>query len=143
MPGHSTDVLPGITPTRKPSTSRPPLLRPGVMNGNRDWIIGLECHGDTILVYPSRKAFTVTDLEGGRAPALLQATIRDMIARRQASVLPGEPPYRPLIRFLVRPDGLRVYYVAYPLLEALHLSMGRVDIHSDDELRRSLYPGTY
>ena len=32
-------------------------------------------------------------------------------------VRPGEPPYRPLIRLIVRPDGLRSYYLAFPALD--------------------------
>ena len=112
-----------------------------MLRANRDWIIGLECRGTEIILHPGQKSFAVAALEDGSSATALASTLRDLIARRQASVLPGQPPYRPLLRFLVWPNGLRGYYDAYPLLEGLRLPMGRVDIHSNDELRRALYPG--
>ena len=51
-----------------------------------------------------------------------------LVDRRQASVRPGEPPYRPLLRFQVHPDGLRGYYFAYPLLERLRIPMSRENL---------------
>ena len=53
----------------------------------------------------------------------LLADVRQMIDRRQAAVRPGEPAYRPQFRFLVHADGLRSYYLAYPALESLKLTM--------------------
>ena len=58
---------------------------------------------------------------------LLQA-VTHLIARRQASVRAGDPPYRPQVRFLVRPDALRTYYQAYPTLEPLHIPLTRQNI---------------
>ena len=58
-----------------------------------------------------------------------------MVARRQASVRPGEAPYRPQLRFLVRPDGLRSFHLAYPALESLRLPMTRQDIDRNEEVR--------
>ena len=55
-----------------------------------------------------------------------------MIARRQATVRPGEPPYRPMIRFRVLPDGLRTYHLAYPALEALHVPMTRENVDPEE-----------
>ena len=57
------------------------------------------------------------------------------IARHQASVRPGEPPYRPQIRFRVRPDGLRSYYLAYPALESLRVPMSRENVESGEAAR--------
>ena len=61
----------------------------------------------------------------GKLLAVLNAS-GYVTARRQATVRPGDPLYRPQIRFLVRPNGLRTYYLAYPLLESLQvpLSLG-------------------
>ena len=58
-----------------------------------------------------------------------------MVARRQASVRAGEPPYRPQIRFLVRPDGKRAYYQAYPALESLQLPMFQQNLDADEDVR--------
>ena len=58
----------------------------------------------------------------------LAGVVRELIDHRQASVPPGEPAYRPRIRFLVRADGLRSYYEASEALEALQLPMTRENI---------------
>jgi hypothetical protein len=54
-----------------------------------------------------------------------------LIARRQVTVRPGEPPYRPVLDFRVSPDGLRSYYAANALLEALHLPAARENVGAD------------
>ena len=46
-------------------------------------------------------------------------TVTNLIARRQASVRAGEPPYRPVICFQVSSEGLKTYYHAWPLLDRL------------------------
>jgi hypothetical protein len=61
---------------------------------------------------------------------LLQA-VRQLIARRQAGVRPGDPPYRPQVRFLVHPDGLRTYHLAYPALEPLGVPLTRQNYEPD------------
>ena len=58
----------------------------------------------------------------------LKEAVEQLIARRQATVRPGEPPYRPLIRFRVHPEGLRAYYLAYPALEGLGVPMTRENV---------------
>lgn len=104
--------------------------------GNRDWFILLECRGDSLVVYPSGRRFTTqelnTDPQAGKA--LLEA-VRQMIAHRQAMVRPGEPPWRPQMRFLVRPDGVRTFYLAYPLLEPAGAPMTRHNLDADEEIR--------
>jgi hypothetical protein len=62
----------------------------------------------------------------------LLAAVQQLIARRQATVRPGEPPYRPMIRFRVWPDGWRSYYLAYPALEALHVPMARENLDLEE-----------
>jgi hypothetical protein len=57
-----------------------------------------------------------------------------MIARRQSSVKPGEPPYRPQVRFLVRPDGLLALHRAYPGLEPIHIAMTRTDLEANEDV---------
>jgi hypothetical protein len=113
-------------------------LRPGLFTGNRDWIISIECTADALVLYPSGQRIAPAEPgrpESGNNP-LLEAVQR-LIARRQATVRPGEPPYRPIIRFRVRPDGLRCYYLAYPALEALHLPMTRENMDPEEEKEAS------
>ena len=109
------------------------------MIGNRDLVIGVECTRDSLILYPGRQRFatTILDQPSGQNPLML--AIRQGIERRQASVRQGEPPYRPLVRFLVRPDGLRTYYQVYPSLQALHLPMTRVSLAADEEAAKHLF----
>jgi hypothetical protein len=103
---------------RKPAP-KPRALRPARIGGSRDWTIFIECRYDGLILYPSRQQFTQAELD--QAPAvnpMLQALAK-MIQRRQALVRPGEPPYRPQVRFLVRQDGMRCFHAANPLVEAL------------------------
>jgi hypothetical protein len=104
----------------------PPL---GRILGNRDWLIYIECDADGVVVKQGNQRFTLQALSatGGGEHPLVQS-VRQMIARRQATIRAGEPPYRPMLRFQVRPDGLRAYYLAYPLLEALQVPMARENV---------------
>jgi hypothetical protein len=104
----------------------PPL---GRVLANRDWFIYLECTAEGVTLTHGNQKFPVDTLTvptTGEHP--LVETVRQLIAKRQATVLPGEPPYRPLLRFQVRPDGQRAYYRAYPLLETLRLPMSRENL---------------
>ena len=57
-----------------------------------------------------------------------------MIARRQALLRPGEPPYRPEIRFLMRPENLGTFHVAYPALDPLPVPKRRQNLDPDDDV---------
>ncbi len=118
--------LPFDQATKPPSPPPLPLSR---LLGNRDYLIVLECTADAVIVHPGGHAFDTAALPGRADPYQdLVQTIQQLIARRQASVQPGEPPYRPLLRFQIHSDGLRSYYRAYPLLEGLRLPMTRENV---------------
>ena len=57
-----------------------------------------------------------------------------MIDRRQATVRPGDLPYRPQIRFLVWPDALRSFHLAYPALEGLAVPKTRQNLQPEDDV---------
>ena len=81
------------------------------------------------MLQPSRHRILTSDIS--RVPATqspLRKEIEEMIARRQASLRPGETPYRPMIRFRVWPNGVRTYYLAYPALESLGVPMTRENV---------------
>jgi hypothetical protein len=104
--------------------------------GNRDWILRVECLGDAVVLYPSSRRFLTATLapnQDGRKE-LVQA-VQQMIARRQATVRPGELPYRPQIRFLVRPEGVRTFFQVYPVLEVVGVPMNRQDVEQDEDVR--------
>jgi hypothetical protein len=96
----------------------------------------VECRGDALVLYPGGRRFSAAAVvaEPETARALVEA-VRGMIAHRQAMVRPGDPPYRPQIRFLVRPDGLRTFYLAYPVLEPVQVPMTRQNLDAEEEIR--------
>jgi hypothetical protein len=113
----------------------PPTLRPALIGGDRDYIIPVECRADKIIVHPYGNSFSADSLAPGNGGAvLLQETINRMIARRQMAVRPGELPFRPQVRFMVRPDGLRALHRAYPVLDELHIPMTRQNLDAEEEI---------
>lgn len=90
--------------------------------GARDWVIAVECQTDAYLLHPG--AIRVSS--GDNA---LSVAVRQEITRRQALA-----PYQPHIRFLVRPDGVRMYYRAFPLLEGLGVPMSRQNLLAGEEV---------
>lgn len=106
---------------------RPPPL--GKIIGNRDFPIVINCTAQGVNLMPGGAIFSEEDLRLQKPGEhhLVQA-VRQLIYRRQGSLRPGEPPYRPLLRFQIHPDGLRTYYLAYPLLERLRLPMTRENL---------------
>jgi hypothetical protein len=123
-------------PTRR--GPRPLPFRAGPLNPDRNWLLAIECRADGLLL-PTGRRIAASELSpaAGAASPLFEA-VQQLIARKQATVRPGEPPYRPRIRFLVRPDGFRTYYLAYPALEPLGLPMTRENL---DPLEDDKKPG--
>jgi len=107
----------------------PPAAPLGRILGNRDWLIYIECTAEGVVVKQGNQKFSVESLAkqtSGEHP--LVKAVQQMIERRQATVRAGEPPYRPMLRFQVRPDGLRSYYLAYPLFGNTRLPMARENL---------------
>jgi hypothetical protein len=115
----------------RPSPSTPPP-RPLRLIGNRDWVIPVECRADGVVVRSLGQKLPVASLTGKAAAdnPLLQV-VKQMIDRRQAGVRPGEPPYRPQVRFLIYPDGLRTYFLTFPALEPLGIPLTRQNVEAD------------
>jgi hypothetical protein len=114
---------------------RPVALRPARLQGDRDWVIFIECQPDAVILYPSHRVFpltTVSRFPANNNPLLL--AVQQLIDRRQASVPPGHSPYRPEIRFLVRPDSTRTFHVAYPAVEALQVPKRRQNLEAEDDV---------
>ncbi len=120
-------------PDKSPSPARP---RPIRLIGNRDWIIPIECRADGVVLRNAGQKFTTTSLTGGAENPLL-LTLRQTIARRQATVRPGEPPYRPQLRFLIYPDGLKTYYTALSAVDPLGVTVTRQNVEADSPPRPS------
>lgn len=96
--------------------------------GSRDFVITIDCFADHVSVFPTGLQYKWTAANAQETDRALVQAITNLISRRQASVRPGEAPYRPVIRFQVAADGLRTYLRAYPLLEHLRIPMTRENV---------------
>src|SRR5262249_35922042 len=112
---------------------RPPGLHPARLNGDRDYLIFIECRPDGVVLYPSQKQFPLTTLKPGPDNALVR-TVQQMIDRKQSGVRPGELPYRPQLRFLVRPESLQTYHLTYPLFNPLPITKTRQNLIPEDDV---------
>jgi hypothetical protein len=115
----------GAEPKKK-SVAPPPI---GRVLGNKDFVITIDCYREHVSVFPGGMTFRWTAVNMKTTDQALVQAIKNLIAKRQASVRPGEPPYRPIIRFQVSTEGLRTYYQAYPLLEPLGVAMRRENVN--------------
>jgi hypothetical protein len=106
---------------KKPSPA-PPLSR---LLGNKDFVITISCKSDFVTVTPGGYTFRWSADNAKETDQALIASVKNLIARRQASVQPGEPPYQPILRFHVSSDGRNTLYRAYPLLETIGVPMTR------------------
>ncbi len=127
-PGDGGPSAPGSGPRAPDGEKRRTAAPRLVLYGNRDWFIPIECRADGLRIQLTGETFALAVLSTDEGRSALHSAVEQMIARRQASVRPGEPPYRPMVRFRVRSDGLRAYYLAYPALEPLHVPMSREDV---------------
>jgi hypothetical protein len=87
----------------------------------------IDCLPDRIVVSPGALNYDLPSLAKGRSGELRNMVL-GQIARWTSAVPPGETPSRIEIHFRVRPDGLRAYYEAYPILEDVHLPMVRESV---------------
>jgi hypothetical protein len=111
--------------TDKKPTPAPPLSR---LLGNKDFIITVDCHGDYVTITPGSLTYRWTASNLKETDDAIVQSVKNLIARRQASVQPGEPPYRPLIRLCVHADGRNTLYRAYPLLDRVGVTMTRENV---------------
>jgi hypothetical protein len=104
--------------------------------GNRDWVIPVECRADAVVLRNAGQKFAASSLTAAADNPLLQS-LRQTITRRQATVRSGEPPYRPQVRFLIYPDGLRTYYLALSAVDPLGVTVTRQNVEADPSPRPS------
>lgn len=124
MPPSALDRFSSTKAARKPLPS-PALSR---LLGNKDFLITIDCYADFVTVSPGGMSFRWTAANSKSADEAFSKAIGNLIERRQASVLPGEPPYRPLISFRVTADGRPMCLHVYPLLEPLRVPMTRENV---------------
>jgi hypothetical protein len=119
--------MPSLGGDKKKATRKtpPPVSR---IIGNRDFLITITCYQDHATVTPGSAQFRWPTKGSPEEDQALTRYVQQLIERRQASVVPGEVPYRPVIRFQVAPGGLRTYYCAYPPLGTLHVAMMRENL---------------
>ena len=122
------------TPLPPSKTHQPAPLRPARLSGDRDWILYVECKPEGVVIYPTQLLVPAAALNRPSGSNPLLQTVQHMIDRKQASVRPGEMPYRPEVRFLVRPEAERTYHLAYPTLDALAAPKTSQYLGPDDEV---------
>ncbi|HZY84365.1 MAG TPA: hypothetical protein VFE78_06015, partial [Gemmataceae bacterium] len=125
-------VLAGSRPKGLPPARRPVPLRPAQLHGTRP--IFLECQADAVVLLPARREFPVSALTREPAGGPLVQAVRLALERQRAARLPDDPPLRPQIVFLVRPDGVRTYHLTYPLLGTLPAAQMRRNLHADEDV---------
>ena len=124
--------LPELGP-RKSSTPAP--LRAARLFADRDWVIYVECKFEEILVHPNRLVIPTSLLASEEGVKRFVQEIEKMITRKQSTVRTGEPPYRPEVRFLVWPDGLKPYHLSYPALQLAGIKQKRQNLESEDNIK--------
>ena len=87
------------------------------------------------MLYPSLLQFSLTEAAAPAASNTLLATLREMIDRRQAALPPNDVPFRPQVRFLIRPNSLRTFHMTYPVLDALPVPKTRQNLAADDDVQ--------
>ncbi len=113
------------------------IPRPVSLRGDRDWTLFVECSADGVIIHPTSRAFTLVELMDPSNPLLM--CLQEMIARRQALVRPGDLPYRPQVRFLVRPQHMRIYHAVFPCLDALPVPKSRQNLQPEDDIAAIVY----
>lgn len=127
--GNPGPPLPPLLAGRQYGKRPTPVTLSGLI-GNRDWIIQITCEANAAVLRPTGQRFALTELNArptGEHP--LAQAVRQLVARRQATVRPGEAPYRPLLRLQVGPGGLGTFYAVCPLLEPLRLPLAREGVN--------------
>ena len=124
--------LPELGPRKNQS---PVPLRAARLFADRDWIIYVECKFDELLVHPNKLVIPTNLLASDEGVKRFITEIEKTIQRKQSTVRPGEPPYRPEVRFLVWPDGLRPYHLTYPALQAAGIKQKRQNLEAEDSIR--------
>ncbi len=135
----SSSALSQLGAEREKKTGPVPVVRRYV---RPEWNIFIECTSDHVIVYPGGLRIPANSLGGhGNGSQSLLKAIQQMIARRQAVIASSETDAStqpPQIRFLLRPDGLRTYFLAYPELGPLHLPMTRENLDANEDVVRHM-----
>jgi hypothetical protein len=133
--GPEEDPFLRAPPSPFPSASRPAQsLRPARLSGDRDWLLYVECKPEGVVIYPTRLLVPLSALSRTTGANPLLQSVQQLIDHKQATVRPGDAPYRPEVRFLVHPDALRTYHLAYPTLDALAAPKSAQDLGPDDDV---------
>ncbi len=124
-----TPAMPLLDPRPGPKKSVPaPTI--GRLLANRDYVLTIECFKDVVALYPGGQVFAVGQGDQKETDDKIVRAVQQLISRRQATVRPGETPYRPMLRFQVHPDALRTYFHVYPLFENMRIPMTRENLDS-------------
>jgi hypothetical protein len=97
-------------------------------------VIFIECKNDVVILHPTQRPFSLESLSHSPAYNPLYQAVKKQIELRQAMVRPGEPPLRIQVRFLVQPDAVRTFHMAYPALDRLAVEKRRQNLQPEDDV---------
>jgi hypothetical protein len=99
--------------------------------------IVIECRDGSSTLQPNGPSFSLLEMTGGantlRADPFITAIAHEML-KAQAALTPDGASCVPYILFVVRPDGIRPYYVARTRLEPLGVAFGYELVEQDEEI---------
>jgi hypothetical protein len=137
LPTPAIPKLPGQQPT-KPAAQTP---RPVRLAGEKQWILFVECRADGVVLHPSRRSFTAANLAQPQGLADLTRAAQMLLDRRQSTAAQtGETTLKVHVRFLVWPEGERLYHTVYPALDALPAPKSWQMLRPDDDVDRMTSP---
>jgi hypothetical protein len=123
-------------PELGPRKSKAPIpLKAARLFAERDWILFVECRFEGLILHASRKYYSAEFLMTEKGAAEFLEEIQALIFKKQSTVRPGESLYRPQVRFLVWPDGIRSYHIAYPKLQASNINQTRQNLEQEDSIK--------
>lgn len=112
-------------------------LQAARLGADRVDILFVECRENEVIIYPAAQRISLQELAPRtQSNPLYQAA--SQLAQRAGPPPPGEEP-KVQIRFLVRPDGLRAFHHAYPLVEGLPIPKYRQNLHASTDILSVLH----
>src|SRR5262249_31385063 len=127
----------GTAPPNLANRERHPQpLQPALLGGDRDWVLFVEGRPDAVVLYPSRRQFLAHPPTTPQGRADLLRAAQQLLERRQAAARAADAVFRPQVRFLVHPDGVRTFHLSYPVLDPLPTPKTRQELQPEDDIER-------
>jgi hypothetical protein len=121
-------------PEERKTRSRPQPTHWASIGGTRDYVIFVECRRDEVVLYPSQKRFPIDKLSHSPHHNPFLQAVSQMVARRESLNRTLTKPPKTQVRFLLQPDGLQAYHLAFPALDPLTVDKTRQNLQPEDDV---------